>query len=125
MAGSKIIQIGDVDLTGYALCEQFSVRTQAVYDDKFTPVNRSRRFIGDKYHISVSFEDLPAGLTGQIQTACQGDSSGKVNIKFLNPNLIQGVYFERPTVNAVISYGDEEHEYWNMTIEADSILDGL
>ena len=125
MAGSKIIQIGSVDLTNYAICEQFSVKTQAVYDDSFVPASGGKRFKGDKYHISVTFEDLPKTLAGQIQTACQGDTSGKVNIKFLNPNLIEGVYFERPTVNAVISYGDEEHEYWNMTIEADSILDGL
>lgn len=124
MAANLVVQIGNVDMSEYAVCEQVAIRTQAVYAENFTPASGKKRFRGDKVHLSVSFDGLSREMAGRLQTACAGDADGRVTIVYLNPNRTTDV-FERPSVNAVIAYGNDNTEYWDVSIEADSVLDGL
>ena len=121
-----ILQIGQVDLTDVAICGKVSINTAAVYaPQSFTNcLGKTRKtYLGDSVHIRASFEDLPKSKAQAIQGACANPS---VNITFLNPGATTAA-FERPSVAATISYGDEENEYWDITVEADCPLlgDGL
>ena len=123
---SVILSIGNVDLTNVALCGKVTISTAAVYaPQSFRNVlgQEKKTYLGDSVHIRAAFEDLPKATVQSIQSACADDT---VEITFLNPDT-ETADFERPSVTATISYGDEEHEFWDITIEADCPLlgDGL
>ena len=122
MADAKLLQIGTVDMSQYALRGQIRIDKTPVYDESQSFVNvlgqTVRTYLGDRISLSASFEDLPYPVVSAVQTACASD----VSMTFLNPGEVTAV-FERPAVSTAVEWEkDANTQYWSLSISAECTL---
>ena len=111
-----ILQIGSKDLSDVAVCGKVNISTAPVYaPQSFTNVlgQQKKFYLGQSVHLKAAFEMLPKDVAEEIIRECSAET---VEIQYLFPDEITAE-FEQPQVNAVIAFGTEEEEYWDISLD--------
>lgn len=121
--------IGEIDVSGYAECENYSIKKVWKSENSFTDVSGKEIKTSWNYQLKTSFSDIPDELMQKITSALDNDI---VPITFTDPhsdNMLTTDNFRRgKSTGGSISCKLDDGLRWSFSLDlmsADHLADGL